>query len=75
MRIVTDADLRRHEIVVGVAYWTDLDEAASVIEQAVRGLDAVNSTKPVEVYAREFADSAIEYTVRWWSGSRQLAMH
>nr|MBA2635532.1 mechanosensitive ion channel family protein [Sphingomonas sp.] len=29
----------------------------------------------VEVYAREFGDSSIDFTVRWWAGSTQLDMH
>lgn len=75
VRIITDADMRRHEIVVGVAYDTDLDRAAAVITEATRELDLINRNRPVEVYAREFADSAINLTVRWWAGSRQLEMH
>ena len=75
VRIITDANLRRHEIIVGVAYDTDLDRAAEVIEAAVRPLELVNRVKPVEVYAREFEDSSINFTIRWWSGSRQVEMH
>lgn len=75
VRIVTDADLRRHEIIVGVAYDTDLDQAAEVIEGAVRGLELVNRARPVEVFAREFGESSIDFTVRWWSGSKQAEMH
>ena len=75
VRIITDADLRRHEIVVGVAYDTDLDRAAEVISGAVREVAAVIRAKPVDVFAREFEDSAITFTVRWWSGSTQLEMH
>jgi small conductance mechanosensitive channel len=73
--IITDATLRRHEVIVGVSYETDLDRAAEVIEGAVRSADTVTEGKPVEVFAREFADSSINFTVRWWSGSRQVEMH
>jgi small conductance mechanosensitive channel len=75
VRIITDLDLRRHEIVVGVAYDTDLDRAAEIIAEAIRGLERVNRAKPVDVFAREFADSSINFTVRWWAGSRQAEMH
>ncbi len=75
VRIITDADLRRHEIIVGVAYDTDLDHAAEIITGAIRGLDLVNRAKPVDVFAREFDDSSINFTVRWWAGSRQFEMH
>jgi small conductance mechanosensitive channel len=73
--IITDADLRRHEVIVGVSYDTDLDRAAQVIEKAVRGADLVVQGRPVEVFAREFAPSSIDFTVRWWSGSKQVEMH
>jgi small conductance mechanosensitive channel len=73
--IITDLDLRRHEIIVGVDYSTDLSQAAEVIEGAVRSADMVAAGKPVEVYAREFGDSSIDFTIRWWSGSKQLDMH
>ncbi len=75
VRIITDARFRRHEIVVGVAYGTDLDHAAEIISSAVTGSELINRTRPVEVFAREFADSSINFTVRWWSGSRQVEMH
>ena len=75
VRIITDSELRRHEIIVGVAYGTDLEQAAEVITGAIRGLEVVNRSKPVEVFAREFDDSSINFTVRWWSGSRQFEMH
>lgn len=75
VRIITDARVRRYEIVVGVAYGTDIDQAAQAITEAVRQIDGIAPGKPVEVYAREFGDSAIELTVRWWAGSQQLEMH
>lgn len=75
VRIITDSDLRRHEIIVGVAYDTDLDRAAEIMARAIRSLDLVNRAKPVEVFAREFDDSSINFTIRWWAGSRQAEMH
>jgi small conductance mechanosensitive channel len=75
VRVLTDARLRRYEIIVGVAYDSDLDQAAQVIEGALKPLDAVESSRPIEVYAREFNESTIDFTVRWWAGSTQLKMH
>ena len=72
MRILTDAKLRRYEITVGVAYDTDLDAASELIVKTITPLEGIDNRKPVEVYAREFGDSAIEFTVRWWAGSKQL---
>ena len=75
VKIVTDATKRRHEIVVGVAYGTNLDQAADVLERAVRSAKEVDSSRPVEVFAREFSDSSIDFAVRWWSGSKVIDMH
>lgn len=75
VRIVTDADKRRFEIVVGVAYGSDLDKAAEAIETAIRDLPMIDKNRGVEVYAREFNDSSIDFTVRWWSQSRPVDMH
>lgn len=75
VKIVTDSPRRRHEIIVGVAYRTDLDEAAEVIATAAQSIDVIDSERPVEVFAREFNDSSIDFTVRWWSGSEPVEMH
>ena len=75
VRIVTDAAQRRHEIIVGVAYDTDLDHAASVIAEAVKTIDLVDKRRPIEVYAREFNDSSIDFTVRWWAGAQPVDLH
>lgn len=69
IEIVTDEVLRRHEIIVGVSYDTDLEHARIIIQQAAKSADAVNQDKPVDVLAKEFNASSIDFLVRWWSGS------
>lgn len=75
LKILTDAPLRRHEVEVGVAYDANLDDAARVIGDAVAGVEVVNSDRPVEVFAREFADNSINFLVRWWAGSTPVQAH
>lgn len=75
LSILTDLDLRRFEIVVGVAYGEDVSVAQAVITKAVKSLDKIDHDKPVEVYAREFNSSSIDFTVRWWAESTPLSMH
>lgn len=75
MEILTDADIRRHEIIVGVSYDTDADMAQSLIQKTVEGCEKVLDDQPVDVFAREFGASSIDYTVRWWSGSKIADMH
>jgi small conductance mechanosensitive channel len=75
VRIITENKRRRHDVEVGVAYGVDLDEAAAVIRKAVAACNDVDPDRPVEVYAREFGDSSINFLVRWWAGSRPLEAH
>jgi small-conductance mechanosensitive channel len=74
VRVWTDASHRRYDIVVGVAYGEDVSEARGVIEKAVSGLGFGSSRKP-QVFAAEFADSSINFNVRWWAEPEPLDMH
>jgi small-conductance mechanosensitive channel len=71
--IRTAKDLRRTTITCGVAYGEDIDRAREVIAQAVRAVDEVhNDVSDVQIFAQEFADSAINFEVTWWTGSTPL---
>ena len=60
-------------MICGVAYGEDVDAAREVIANAVRGVDAVrDDVRDVEIFAQEFADSAINFEVTWWTGSRPI---
>ena len=69
VEIVTDESQRRHEVVVGVSYDTQLDHAASVIRRAVEGVDHVLASKWIDIFAQEFNSSSVDFLVRWWAGS------
>ena len=73
VQILTDEDLRRHEVIVGVAYDTDLDRAADVIRRAAEKADGLDKERGVEVFAQEFNSSSIDFLVRWWAGSTPKA--
>lgn len=75
VEIYTDDTERRHEVVVGVSYDTDLEEARAVIAQAVERADGVNIDKRIDVFSFEFGDSSINFRVRWWAGSKPIDMH
>ncbi|MBZ6378073.1 mechanosensitive ion channel protein MscS [Pacificimonas flava] len=75
VEIITDATMRRHEITAGVSYDTDADMARDLIQKTVEGCELVDSEKPVQVFAAAFGASSIDYTVRWWSGSKPIDMH
>lgn len=73
VEIFTDVDQRRHEVVVGVSYDTQLDHAADVIHRAVEDVDDVLASKGVDIFAQEFNSSSVDFLVRWWAGSTPRA--
>ena len=73
VEIFTDVDQRRHQVVVGVSYDTQLDHAADIIRRAVEGVDDVLASKGVDIFAQEFNSSSVDFLVRWWSGSTPRA--
>lgn len=75
VKILTDAPKRRHEVEVGVAYDVDLDAAREVIETAVKSAAGVDVDQRIDVFAKEFGDSAINFLVRWWAGSKPYEAH
>ena len=75
VEILTDQQKRRHEIVVGVSYDTDLEKARGVIRKAVESSEQTDDSKSVDIFACEFNSSSIDFKLRWWSGSAQRDMH
>ena len=69
VEILTDDSQRRHEVVVGVSYDTQLDRAAEVIRQAVEDVEDVLASKGIDIFAQEFNSSSFDFLVRWWAGS------
>lgn len=74
VEILTDQTQRRHELIAGVSYDTDLDNAASVIRKAVESVDDVDTGKGIDVFAVEFNASSVDFKVRWWAGSKPRDM-
>ncbi len=69
VEVVTDLDERRFEVVIGVSYDTDLDQAADVIRNAVAKCDLISAEKDVQVLADTFNSSSVDFLVRWWAAS------
>jgi len=73
LTIRTDITQRRTTITCGVGYGENVDDARAVIKTAVTECETVISdSRPVEVFANEFADSAINFEVSWWTGSKPI---
>ncbi|PTL89699.1 mechanosensitive ion channel protein MscS [Halomonas litopenaei] len=69
----TNRDIRRTSIIVGVAYDEDVDQAREIIQGAVAEVDSVRSdVRAVQVFAKAFGASSIDFEVAWWTGSRPV---
>ena len=73
VEILTDVEQRRHEVVVGVSYDTNLDHAATVIQRAVESVGDVLASKGIDIFAQEFNSSSVDFLVRWWAGASPRA--
>lgn len=70
LTIRTDLEQRRTTIICGIAYGEDVAHGRDVITQAVSSCSSViTDGRSVQIFAQEFADSAINFEVTWWTGS------
>ena len=70
--IRTDQERRRITVICGVAYDEDVDHARQVMTTALEGLSTVDSDREVQVFAREFGASSIDFEITWWTGSKPV---
>jgi small-conductance mechanosensitive channel len=70
LRILTNHSRRRTTIICDVACGEDVDGSGEVIRDAVKGCPGLQTgQKPIEIFARELAHSAINFEVTRWTGS------
>jgi small conductance mechanosensitive channel len=66
-------EVRRVDLVCGVAYGDDLDKAEAVAVRAVEGIDGRVTERPVEFFYEEFGGSSINFKIRFWVPAEQKA--
>lgn len=69
LKIQTDQELKRQELVVGVDYDADLGEVTNILEGVLDAVSSVNSSKPTEVACIAFGGSSIDFKMLWWTDS------
>lgn len=74
VKIFTDPGQRRFQIMVGVSYDADLEQARKAIHDAVVSVEGIMPAKGADVYAREFGASSIDFLVRWWVDTRTSSL-
>jgi small-conductance mechanosensitive channel len=71
VRVMTAHDIRRSQYDVGIGYGDGIEEACSVIVNALRNVEAVESDPPPQVLPWDLAASWVTLRVRWWTHSRR----
>ena len=74
VKIFTDPGQRRFQIMVGVSYDADLEQARKAIHDAVVSVEGIMPDNGADVYAREFGASSIDFLVRWWVDTRTSSL-
>ena len=62
----TRTPFSRTELIVGVAYDTDLERAQQAFVAACRGTEGVRESPAPEAWVFEFGESSIDFAVRYW---------
>lgn len=57
---------RRFDLTVGVSYGEDLERVMQITMDAVKDLQGLASGEKITMFFNEFADSSINYTIRFW---------
>ena len=70
--VKTAYDHHRDELVVGIGYGDNPDEAVEYFRAAVAAVEGVASAPPVEVIPWALNDSTVDLKVRWWGDSSRL---
>ncbi len=57
---------RRIDLTLGVSYGDDLEKARQVAMRAIEEVSTRDPEREIELFYDEFADSSIDFTVRFW---------
>ena len=63
---ITAEPTRRVDMVFGIGYNDDIDEAKSVIHQLIDEDQRIHKDPPAQVVVLELADSSVNFAVRTW---------
>ncbi len=62
----TKEEFRRLDLAVGIGYQSDIRKAKAVLEDMLRGDDAILKDRPIQVFVDELGDSAVKLGARGW---------
>jgi small conductance mechanosensitive channel len=72
--VLTAYPIRRAQVDIGIGYGDDVDDAARVFAEVVRGIEGVADDPAVEVLPWSLDESTITLRTRWWCDSKRTAV-
>jgi len=70
LRIQTDRNHIRQELIIGVDYATDLPTARRVLKEALDSCKTIDTALERAVQCISFGASSIDFQMLWWTGSQ-----
>lgn len=67
----TASPVRRSDVIVGIDYDSDLSEVKTLINEALRTIEEIQSEPPPLVLVHQLAASTVNLKIRFWVDSRQ----
>ncbi len=64
---------RRVDLDCGISYGDDLEKVKEVTINAIRSIPYLDQSQEVELFYKEFGDSSINFTVRYWISFKKQA--
>ncbi len=58
---------RRVELIVGVAYGSDISKVEGILKNIVRGREDIMQTPPPLVFLHNFSDSSVDFRLLFWA--------
>ncbi|GAA5222153.1 mechanosensitive ion channel family protein [Membranihabitans marinus] len=66
----TSLGKRKFNLIFGISYDADIDEAREIIIKLFKSHDAIMKDEPIEVYVDSHGDSSVNLTARAWAKSQ-----
>jgi len=73
VKVLTNKDVLRANITVGVAYGEDVEKAVKTISEAVNNCSSVEHSRETQIVPTAFGSSSVDIEVYWWTDAHPKA--
>ena len=73
VKVLTNKDVLRSNITVGIAYSEDVEKAVKTISEAVSNCSSVEQSREIQIVPTAFGSSSVDIEVYWWTDAHPKA--